>query len=130
MVGTTIYQQLGGRRFSVMTGAKNFVSSENSLRFTIGKNSSKANKICITLNADDTYTMEFWKRGRVFNPLTILQKCYTDGMTEEELNATYQKKIKAAEKAAEPKLLKSYEHIYCDQLQELFTDFTGMYTRL
>lgn len=59
VVPNEILRQLGGIKFSVMTGAKNYVGSENSLSFQIGKNKSKANKVIITLTPDDLYTVEF-----------------------------------------------------------------------
>ena len=99
-VASTILQQLGGNKFIVMTGAKDLVFSSGrkncgALEFRIGRNSSKANKICIELRPDDTYDMTFFRYAKM-----------------------------------ELKELKKHEGIYFDQLQELFTEFTGMYTRL
>ena len=58
-VASTIYGQLGGRRFAVMTGAKNFVSSENALTFRFPKAKNKSNAMRITLNDLDLYDIEF-----------------------------------------------------------------------
>lgn len=101
-IATTILQQLGGNKFIVMTNAKNFVSVKDGIRFSIGRNGSKANMVLITLKWDDTYTMQFWRKGSEVNPY----------------------------KNAEPKMLKEYDGIYCNQLQELFTEYTGLYTKL
>lgn len=106
-VANTIFKQIGGNQFAVMTGAKNFVADNNSLRMTIGRNASKANRLMIRLNGDDTYTMIFTR--------------YTAG----RLNRKTAQWI--PEKFAE---IAKLEHVYCDQLQELFTRITGMYTHL
>ena len=105
-IAQTILSQLGGNKFVAMTGAKNFFTNGNDLCFTIGKNMSKTNRVQITLNGDDTYTMTFKK----FTP-ERMKKDFT--FTE-----------------AKVEVVKEYEHIYCDQLQELFTEVTGMYTHL
>lgn len=94
-VAQTILDQLGGQRFSTMTGAKNYVGSDNSLMFMIGRNQSKANKVRVTLNADDLYDVEFFSiRG---------------------VNVT-----KKAERS----------NVFADQLRDVFTSVTGMYTSL
>lgn len=125
-IATTILNQLGGNHFVVMTGAKRMVAFENGLRFNIGTNGSKANLVKVILNGDDTYTMQFWKQGREINPYTLMMKYYEQGMTEAQIEA----KVQEAAKKAEPKMLKEYEGIYCDQLQSLFTEYTKLYTSL
>lgn len=109
-VGQTIYQQLGGGRFVAMTGAKYFLADDNKLRFRIGRNASKANKVVITLDPYDTYTMTFSK----YTPYSF--KIKKDGTFKETQESD--------------KIIAEYEGIYCDQLQEIFTEVTGMYTRL
>lgn len=60
-VATRILEQLGGHRFTAMTGAKQFVGSERALQFSIGRGATnKANKVRVTLATDDTYTVEFF----------------------------------------------------------------------
>ena len=54
-------EQLGGSKFLAMTGANHLLSDGNTLRMNLPKNASKANRLWITLNADDTYTMNFFK---------------------------------------------------------------------
>lgn len=95
-VAKTILEQLGGRRFVVMTGSKDFVGSNNSLTMRLTKNKSGANKLRITLTPADTYTMEFMK----FSPKHLTVTTVT-----------------------------TREGVYCDNLQEVFTDVTGLYTR-
>lgn len=62
-IANEIIRQMGGAgRLNVMTGAKNFVASENSVHFRIGRNSKGVNVVRITLNAMDTYDVEY---GRI-----------------------------------------------------------------
>lgn len=59
-VANTIYQQLGGREFVLMTGAKDFKVTDDSLSFKIGRNKTQCNFIKITYNVGyDDYTMMF-----------------------------------------------------------------------
>jgi len=97
-VATTILEQLGNNKFIVMTGATRFLSTENSLQFRIpGKGFTKGgiNSVKITLELDDTYTMEF---GKVW------------GMDYKKLS--------------------EHRDVYCDMLQDLFTEETGLDTHL
>ena len=129
-IANTILSQFGGHKFTVMTGAKNFVAIENGIRFNIGKNGSQANMVKVILNGDDTYTMSFIKQGREFNEFTILMKYADKGLSEQEFNETVSKAIAKARKNAEPKTLKEYNGLFFDQLQESFTEYTKMYTKL
>ena len=64
-VANTILAQLGGNRFTAMTGAKNFIGGSMFLGFEIGKNSSPANRVTITYSqARDLYSMTFLKAKR------------------------------------------------------------------
>ena len=112
-IGEIILEQLGGNKFIVMTGAHDFIwdSDKTTLRMTLPKNGSKANRLYIKYNSDDTYTMRFFK----YSPARYKvdhKKCTCDFIDE---------------KITE---VKTYSHIYCDQLQELFTEVTKMYTHL
>ena len=120
-IANTILQQLGGKRFLLMTGAKQLVAIENGLRFRIGRNDSKANMVRIVLKADDTYKMEFIKIGNMVNSYAIMAKSKD--------HDDFLRKLKAAEKRAEPKVLEEYDGICCDQLEELFNDYTKLATR-
>ena len=60
-VATTILDQLGGNKFRVMTGAKNFMDHGNALSMRIGRNSSNSNYLKITLNDSDLYDVRFSK---------------------------------------------------------------------
>lgn len=129
-IAKIILQQLGGRQFAMMTGAKQFVAIDNGVRFRIGKNKTRANLVKIVLRGDDTYNMEFWHIGQEVNPYAILMRYANKGLSPDEINKQVKAATERAEKAAEPVKLKAYEGIYCDQLQELFTEYTELYTRL
>ena len=93
-VGQTIYNQLGAGRFSMMTGSKQFVTDTNMLRMKLIRNTSGAGYLQITLDADDTYTMHFYRIYKL-----------------------------------EVKTVTTYSGVYCDMLQEIFTEVTGLYTK-
>jgi len=94
-VAQTILNQLGGQRFIIMTGSKNFIAKEKGLSMRLSRNKSGANYLNIELTPMDTYKLTF-SSIRNFN-MTV----------KKELN-----------------------DIYFDQLQEMFTAVTGLYTRL
>lgn len=59
-VANNILQQLGGRRFIAMTGAKNFTGSDSSLTFKLPAGlKGGITHARITLNAMDLYDLEF-----------------------------------------------------------------------
>lgn len=62
-VAEIILEQLGGRRFIAMTGAKNFTGSADSLNFRLPSNFATygINAVRITLDRCDTYSLNFWK---------------------------------------------------------------------
>lgn len=106
-VANTILEQLGGNKFIAMTGAKNFLADGNTLRMTLPKNMSKANRLYITLEADDTYTMHFFK--------------FTAGrLNKKTFEFTEDKVVE----------VRTINGVYFDMLQDLFTEVTGMYTHL
>lgn len=60
-VANTILEQLGGRRFQVMTGAKQFVGGKDCLGFLLpsGFASNGINMVVVRLTAADDYTITF-----------------------------------------------------------------------
>jgi hypothetical protein len=62
-VPRTILEQLGGRMFTTMTGARNLVGAEDSLAIGLPVRFAKdgINKVRITLTAADDYTVEFFR---------------------------------------------------------------------
>ena len=77
----TIFDQLGGNKFKVMTGAKNFCYSteENFLSFSIGKNEKGINRVKIILTPADDYTMQFaYVRGTNYKIKKTVEGVYCD----------------------------------------------------
>ena len=110
-----IFQQIGGNKFLAMTGSKvkYYGYDKNGyvyLMFKLTKNKSKAQFLKIQLNGKDLYNMEFTRIKKTLN---------------KEYSAIG---IKIYDETIET--IKIYEDVHCDQLQEIFTDITGMYTRL
>jgi hypothetical protein len=92
-----ILAQLGGNRFRTMTGAHNFLGSEEekSLSFKVGRNGKGVTHVKIVHDATDTYSMQFFKiRG---------------------MNST---------------TVKECQGVYASNLQEIFTEATGLDTHL
>lgn len=106
-VADIILQQLGGNKFVVMTGVHHLLSDGNTLRMSLPKNNSKANRLYITLDPDDTYTMRFFK--------------YTAGRLNKKTFTWSEDKVVE---------VKEVKGVYCDMLRSIFTEVTGMYTRL
>jgi hypothetical protein len=80
-VANTILEQLGGRRLMAMTGAKNFIGSEDALSFRLPSNFAKdgINAVRVQLMADDTYTVCFSKvRGTAVKVVSIDHMVYCD----------------------------------------------------
>jgi hypothetical protein len=98
-VAQTILDQLGGRRFTVMTGARKFVGGDDYLTFRLpgagGYCKDSINCVRITLTPMDDYTMEFMR-----------------------IRGTKVKEVRTA------------GGVYCNQLQTVFTDATGLATSL
>lgn len=65
-VAENILHQLGDSRFILMTGAKQFVKSEDGLTFRIPL-SNGINLVNVTLDEDDTYRVTFfrWNQRRL-----------------------------------------------------------------
>jgi hypothetical protein len=103
-IAKTILIQLGGRRFATFTGAKDFGYIENGLTMKLPRNSSGANKLTITLTFMDDYTLTFEK---VVLPRMRKDYTFTTGSK---------------------KTIKLIPGVFCDTLQEVFTETTGLYT--
>lgn len=79
-IAETILAQLGGNRFLAMTGAKNLLHDAASLSFKL-PGIAKANYVKITLDPDDTYSVEFGKlRGLTYKTITTLSGVYCDNL--------------------------------------------------
>lgn len=101
MIAQTILEQIGGRRFAVMTGSKNFTDLGNGLLMSLTKNTTSANRLEIIYDEGaDLYNMRFYRK-------TFSKK-------------TFKSKSKDIAK---------YEGVYCDMLENIFRSVTGLYTR-
>jgi hypothetical protein len=99
-VAGEILKQLGGNKFIVMTGAKNFYKGVDDQKqpfigFKIGKAKNQINYVKIILTGRDDYTMQF---------LSI--------------------------RGSKLKVVREVEGVYNDMLQDVFTTNTGLYTHL
>jgi len=83
-VAQTILEQLGGRKFLVMTGAKNLIGSENTLSMRINSVNSegkRVNVVHIVLDLSDTYTVvaSYLRAGKLKNVATV-SEVYNDAL--------------------------------------------------
>jgi len=99
-VALTILNQLGGNHFVTMTGSKQFVAGDNYLQMKLARNKSGANRLKIELTWRDDYKMTF---------------------SQVRVNRRGEFKIDE---------LVEIDGIYFDQLQNVFSEHTGLYTRL
>lgn len=109
MIAKTILQQIGGRRFVAMTGSHDFINLGNGLRMSLSRNKTSANRLVIDLwslckeiindEGADLYNVRFYRQS--MNHKTF------------EVTTNDIEKI---------------EGVYCDMLEEIFTDVTGLYT--
>jgi hypothetical protein len=95
-----ILQQLGGRRFQAMTGAKNFIAlSDGALSFRLPSTphyvKNGVNAVKISLNVSDLYDLEF---SRIYGTKQAVKHIMSD--------------------------------VYADELQAAFTMATGLDTHL
>ena len=83
-VAREILNQLGGNKFRVMTGAKNFMGFSEGLVMKIGRNSSNSNYLKITLNSMDTYDMTFAKLTKMgeLKSVSEYNNIYNDMLTD------------------------------------------------
>jgi hypothetical protein len=83
-VAETILEQLGGGRFIAMTGARNFVGTDNALHFALPRKARDgSNKVRITLMPSDTYLIEtFAVRGSTVKACSERDLIYADMLRE------------------------------------------------
>jgi len=92
----TILQQLGGQRFTIMTGAKQYVAIEHGLMFSLPARLAKLgiNKVRIVLDPTDTYTVTTLKvNARKGDAIEVQSEshvyCDTLERTFEEMTGVY-----------------------------------------
>jgi len=97
-----VLNQLGGRAFTFMVGAKDLLLlNDHTLQMKIGGNTTSANRLIISLDATDTYTMRLERH-------TFSRKTF-------ELTR---------------KVIHECSGLYCDQIREVLERWTGLSTRL
>ena len=101
-IAQTIMNQLGGKRFVAMTGAKDHTALDSGVQFKIGRNATPCNTVSIEYDAGrDLYNMTFEK-------VSLSKKTWD----------------------VTRKTIKHIEGVFCDQLAGIFTEVTGLDTRL
>lgn len=86
-IAKTILQQLGGNKFTVMTGAKNYVAQQDGLSFRLPGNAKykgkTVNYVKITLTPMDLYDVEFgYIRGMKYTVLNTVEGIYFDMLAD------------------------------------------------
>ena len=78
-IATTILEQLGGNRFTAMTGANKMIAHAAGLQFNIPRSTNGANRVVITLTPADLYEVRFYSiRGLKFREVALLEGVYAD----------------------------------------------------
>ena len=99
-IAATILQQIGGKRFVVMTGSHDFINLGNGLRMSLSRNKTSANRLEIIYDEGaDLYNVRFYRQSINHTTFEVTTKD-----------------------------IKAYEGVYCDMLEDIFTDVTGLYT--
>ena len=57
MIAKTILQQIGGKRFTAMTGSRDFIDMGNGLRMSLARNKTSANRLDIIYDAGAASTI-------------------------------------------------------------------------
>ncbi|WP_241190963.1 hypothetical protein, partial [Enterobacter asburiae] len=88
-IANTILSQLGGNRFTVMTGAKNYMALKSGLQLDLPKKAhyvkNGISRLWIELTPADTYTIKAWKiRGMNAQLVDTIENVYCD-----ELQSTF-----------------------------------------
>ena len=83
-VANEIYRTLGGHKFVVMTGAKNFIDLKNGIRMKIGRNKTNSNYLKITLNMMDLYDVRFSRVSPMGGERSVTEynNIYNDSLVE------------------------------------------------
>lgn len=84
-IAHTIYEQLGGRQFAFMTGARNLTSTPTGLLFSLPgtMTRNRINRVKIDLTPDDEYNVEFssFRAGKV-KVISTHEGVYCDMLAE------------------------------------------------
>ena len=102
---------LGGNEFTKMTGSHDYSSDGNTLRMTLTRNISGANRLYITLQDDDLYTMRF------FHYRKPKFKVDTEKGTVKETTELIRE-------------IELYDGVFGSSLRTLFSEVTGLDTHM
>jgi hypothetical protein len=82
-IANTIIGQLGGRRFKVMTGARDFLALDSGVSFRLPAFPGvQCNAVRVVLEASDTYTVEFLRVwGRSVKSLSVHSDIYAEDLS-------------------------------------------------
>ena len=73
MIAKTILQQIGGRRFTAMTGSRDYINMGNGLRMSLARNKTSANRLDIIYDAGaDLYKKSKSLKGVLFMTVYFL----------------------------------------------------------
>jgi hypothetical protein len=83
-VANEIARQIGGKAFYMMGSRKTLVGGENDLSFKVMRNAEKVTHVRVTLNAADTYDVEFIRCWGTKAPKTLksVKGVYNDMLKE------------------------------------------------
>lgn len=100
LIAKTILQQIGGHRFAAMTGSHDFINLGNGLRMSLSRNKTSANRLEIIYDEGaDLYNVRFYRQSMNHKTFEVTTKD-----------------------------IEKIEGVYCDMLEGIFTDVTGLYT--
>jgi hypothetical protein len=111
-----IFKQMGGNKFLTMTGSKPLYHHHDKdgyvfIAFKLKRNLSKATYFKIQYKWNDLYDMEFSRIKKTLN---------------KEYYSLAGRKIYDEE----PEIVKVIKDVYAEDLQQIFTSVTGLYTKL
>jgi hypothetical protein len=89
-VAETILNQLGGNKFIVMTGSKNFLNLGNGLRMKLTRNKSKAQFLKIELTGSDLYNMTLFSARSTENDIILTTKEKVEGVYFDQMNRIFE----------------------------------------
>jgi hypothetical protein len=86
-VAHTIFKQLGGRRFCMMTGATDLTGSPNALSFTLLRPARDGINGVRIVHEQDLYAIEFWRLADRFDDRVLVHQC--EGIGVEDLGRVF-----------------------------------------
>ena len=83
IIAAKIISQLGGQKFKVMTGAKDFNTTLTGVSFRIPSKAGKPNFVQIGLNKNDLYDVEFFRIwGTKVTEISNYSDIYVENLVE------------------------------------------------